>query len=673
MTPPERPRTVPDAARYVPELPGWELAGHDVNGDRHGECRLYRDDGTLERICHYDAGKRSGPFSSFHTTGEVASRGGYLDDRLDGTLFRFVSATPGGEPLRACCVPPSSVELRAEYRSGRLITEVYYDAKGRPLAGDGTPWPERPPGVPANATYDEPSKRYCERIETADGSQATLRYFAASGRIAEELSLSAGRTVGRRRFDADGELREAHGLERGVPHGASRVLFRAGHSPYTEPRLRELRGELVHGEASGPWDLVDAEGVVFRVVERGVPFVELPALVRDVEPPDVSPAELLRRAREVRGAGKAREAVCLAARASARAGDAEPLRGFLVESGLSMAPAVALERAERTANLDSVTASRLLDAVLGGEDAARLLRALPSALPRGCRASLEYLDAALLLAPERTLTRVARAFVRVEHGDRDGALGDAEAVAGESEPAAKVIREECRVGFPSYSFDPSDEPAEAPEDELLAVQVEQPLAAVRWAIMLYATRLRLLRAELHRRVGAAPFLPPDTSALLPDGPVELRTFTADISDETDDGMETTSVPVDETLAVEGKSVRELLDRARADHGALSWLCWSVGLDRIGLPNDISAPAYFAAAANRATLRCFWAHDRLRTGGLVALTRKVPTFSWRGLAIESLPVHLAEAAAAEYLEIRAQFLWLLFAQNVSPFQADLRKA
>jgi hypothetical protein len=36
-------------------------------------------------------------------------------------------------------------------------------------------------------------------------------------------------------------------------------------------------------------------------------------------------------------------------------------------------------------------------------------------------------------------------------------------------------------------------------------------------------------------------------------------------------------------------------------------------------------------------------------------------------------HLAEVAAAEYLEIRAQFLWLFFAQNVSPFQADLRRA
>jgi hypothetical protein len=31
------------------------------------------------------------------------------------------------------------------------------------------------------------------------------------------------------------------------------------------------------------------------------------------------------------------------------------------------------------------------------------------------------------------------------------------------------------------------------------------------------------------------------------------------------------------------------------------------------------------------------------------------------------------AAAELLEVRAVFLWLLFRQNVSVFQKDLRKA
>jgi hypothetical protein len=102
------------------------------------------------------------------------------------------------------------------------------------------------------------------------------------------------------------------------------------------------------------------------------------------------------------------------------------------------------------------------------------------------------------------------------------------------------------------------------------------------------------------------------------------------------------------------------------------LCWSVGLDRVAMPRAIAARALFAEAANRATLRCFWAHDRVRTEGMVASVRQVPTFTWEGMPIESMPRELVEIAAAEYLEVRAMFLWALFPENVSPFQADLRK-
>ena len=113
--------------------------------------------------------------------------------------------------------------------------------------------------------------------------------------------------------------------------------------------------------------------------------------------------------------------------------------------------------------------------------------------------------------------------------------------------------------------------------------------------------------------------------------------------------------------------------ARADWAALTWLCWSAGLDRVALPDALAAREHFAAAVNRATLRCFWAQDRAKTGGLVALSHKVPPFSWLGHDIRSLPQHLAEIVVAECVEVRALFLWLLFSVNVSPFQSDLRKA
>jgi hypothetical protein len=209
-------------------------------------------------------------------------------------------------------------------------------------------------------------------------------------------------------------------------------------------------------------------------------------------------------------------------------------------------------------------------------------------------------------------------------------------------------------------------------DELLPVTFEQPLEAVRRAVALYATRLSLIRAELQCRAGDAPWLPPSMDALLPGGPAELRRYTAKIRDETEDGFEETEVSVDETIACEGRSVRQLLEAARVEFSALSWLCWSAGLDQVALPTVLGARPLYAEAANRAALRCFWAFDRLRTGGLVALARNVPCFDWEGISIANLPHHVAEVVASEYLEVRAQFLWSMFPENVSPFQADLRK-
>jgi hypothetical protein len=237
------------------------------------------------------------------------------------------------------------------------------------------------------------------------------------------------------------------------------------------------------------------------------------------------------------------------------------------------------------------------------------------------------------------------------------------------------VREECRVAFPAFLFEPLEHAVEEQDDGMAEIPLDQPLDAVRRTVMLYATRLSMIRAEIRRRVGGEPdWLPPDPSALLPDGPVELRRFTATIRDEDEQGAEEVSeVEVDETLSLDERSTRQLLNIARAEHAALTWLCWASGLMEVALPDEVNPPPLFGTAANRATLRCFWAHDRVRTGGLVAATRKVPRFDWEGIGIDQLPAHLAAVAAAEYLEVRAMFLWLLFAVNVSPFQADLRKA
>jgi len=47
------------------------------------------------------------------------------------------------------------------------------------------------------------------------------------------------------------------------------------------------------------------------------------------------------------------------------------------------------------------------------------------------------------------------------------------------------------------------------------------------------------------------------------------------------------------------------------------------------------------------------------------------FEWEGFDIDTCPSASAEIETREYLELRSLFLWLASADNLSPFQSDLR--
>jgi len=55
------------------ELEAWEVSERDASGARHGECTLFRDDGSVLFRCRYEGGKRSGRFTSYHPNGELES------------------------------------------------------------------------------------------------------------------------------------------------------------------------------------------------------------------------------------------------------------------------------------------------------------------------------------------------------------------------------------------------------------------------------------------------------------------------------------------------------------------------------------------------------------------------------------------------------------------------
>jgi tetratricopeptide (TPR) repeat protein len=612
-----------------------------------------------------------GPVSTFHPNGELASRGEYVEGKLEGLLVRFASSDGAGEPLRPCCVPPGASELRAEYKHGALLRETFFDAAGRPLCGDGTPWPARPAGIPEAASYDESSKRYYEAFERANGESST-RYFDADGRRVEELDLSRGRLVARRRFAPDGLCVESWELDgHGVRHGAAVRRFPVGTSPYADARIREEHGQFEQGERAGELRLFDADGSL-SLVTLGQALSEGagPLVLGALEAADAE--ELWQHAERLREERRAREAMALALRALGRSGDVARFETFHAAASARLYSEAAQELAHSAASEQGTTPSRLLVALLCGATPALVVRTLAATVPPEAPAALDYTEASLRLSPDDPLALMLRGLARLERGDREAALADARAVTLRSPAAGELLDDHCRCVFARFPFDPAEQPVSAGSDQLLPVGFEQSLEAAQRAVRLYATRIAAVRSALVAKVGDAPWLPPDTRELLAEGPIPLESYTARIEDETEEGMQVVEVPVDETLSTDGLSVRRLMTAARSSWAALSWLCWSVGLDRVAMPDTIAAPALFAEAANRAALRCFWAHDRLRTGGLMAAARHVPTFSWEGMPIENMPSELVEIAAAEYLEVRAMFLWALFPQNVSPFQADLRK-
>jgi antitoxin component YwqK of YwqJK toxin-antitoxin module len=678
---PPRPDAVPRAAEWSDELGGWQLGGRR-DGELDGPQRVWRRDGSLALECAYDRGKRVGPFRRFHPNGELAREGVYADGSLDGVVVAHASSDGGGEPLRGCCVPPGAARMRASYESGRLVREVFFDGQDRPLCADGSLRPARPNGVPATAEFEEYGRRWREgRYDAARGICAgTWRWWDSEGRLVEEASYDAdGRKALRRRWDETGALSEETALgDQEVPHGPHVSRWSESHERgHQDRRVRGAAGAFDRGHVVGRWRLLDAEGATLREVDVGTRFDDAAIETseafadRDASAPawDELGVALAR-------ADRVREAVVAWARAAAVARSSAPLADRLGDR----VPPLLAERAEELAQ--EVTNDRaasdlatLLDGLLRGADAASILRVIAARLSGRPRTSRDLVEAALLLAPERVDAFATRALVRLDLGDREGALADADRVGALSSGTAEFLREYARVSFPRFDFWPAREALpELPEE--LPVQPSQPLEAVRWAIALYATRLERVRARLAATTsdGSPPaWAPPDLSAVLPGGPVELRQTEATIEDEGADGTtELTTVAIDESLSVDGATVPVLMRLARASWTALTWLCWSVGLDAVAQPTELAPRAEYPRALAMALTRAFRAHDAIVTNGLRSMTQGVPGFAWEGLDVDELPRTFAQMAADEYLELRAVLLWLSNPGNVSPFQDDLRR-
>lgn len=221
-SPPARPRTVPDEARWDPKDPGfeWVVGALDAEGRRHGPYRLWTRDGLLHGESNYVHGKVHGKNLNFHPDGTVASEAEWVMGLiLDSVFYRCDAATP--EPFAHAAANVWSV--RYYTRDGRTnYTIRYFLRDGTECGPDGNALPPRPANVSPDARWFPDMDRWVDgAIERGTNNQiGHWRWWSRDGVLRhEEMRDGTGQPAMIAQYEPDGALkkkttRNAHGEER---------------------------------------------------------------------------------------------------------------------------------------------------------------------------------------------------------------------------------------------------------------------------------------------------------------------------------------------------------------------------------------------------------------------------------------------------------------------------
>lgn len=281
------------------------------------------------------------------------------------------------------------------------------------------------------------------------------------------------------------------------------------------------------------------------------------------------------------------------------------------------------------------------------------------------RAGLELINAAILIDPTELSCLLVRARILIGLGMRDHAAIDIDEVAAAEPEQASFLYNFSRLHFARFDFWPEREIPEVRSDD----QPEWPaqsLGSVQRVIRKYAHRLMLIRGELDRYVfRESDWLPPDLDHL---GLDEVVLEVDELSLMGVEGKECV-VRIDETLAIARSDLLDLLQAARLDWSALTYLCWAAGLNRVAMPTELRPPLTFGPIARLIDERVDACGRLLR--GLDGSTEQMPNFLWEGVRINTLSQPLLLMAQEQYVETAAMFRWLRNASHYSPWQSNLR--
>ncbi|RKH51681.1 thiol reductase thioredoxin [Corallococcus sp. AB050B] len=637
------PPGIPEDATWDDGDGEWSSGPKDAKGLPHGTWRYWRADGTLCNECIMEHGRPHGPFKRFHEDGSVSQEGAFEQGQLHGPRTWIASESFTTERMHEGGVNARVRKTVMHYEHGAVRHVQHFNGQGqRVVPSTGEPYPTRPAHLPEDAELREDLNQWTRVTLNADGERHGLTRF----------------------WDVQGQLLWEAEFEDGRRHG--RYWSRA-EKTYADFRVHFEEGRAEGDLACGEWSLMDAQRAVVlkrdlgqaqdeRTLARSMVFSNL---ARSAE----GWRELAKVARAER---RYREALLATARACATSLDVQPLKDGLEELTLPRTQDSAREVADDVVQGAGRSWAPMADALMRGGEAATILRAYAVLLDQTDRprAALDFLHAAMLLAPERKANLFTRGLILLNLGVADQVRKDAEGLSSVEPDTAAFLATYARALFPRFDFWAGQEPPRCAYDGL-PEKPAQSLEAIQQMVRRYATRLQAMRGALLQRFkpgASVSWLPPDLSGLLGDGPVELKQY--ELAGDDDDLVE-----VDETLDLE-MGLADLTLMLRGDWSALSWLLWSCGETSFRMPTRVAPPADYGQAAGQASQRLWQSRDR-KFRGNASTTKPGQGFLFEGVPLGDLHPNLVSIAERQYAETQAMFYWLNDPDHVSPWQSNLR--